>query len=143
MEIASRLSEANSYEEQAAFEDLVHGSITAEEPKLGDAIAATEEIYVCSLPWIRKQRSVRTMQEGGEPEPIPEFGERLPNALEACADRIDQDKQKIADQDQTPIDYLIEKTNSGASKSADGLEELLGAVAELQVLLSGTGTVNK
>jgi len=83
------------------------------------------------------------MQEGGEPESIPEFGERLPNALEACADRIDQDKQKIADQDQTPIDYLIEKTNSGASKSADGLEELLGAVAELQVLLSGTGTVNK
>jgi len=143
LEIASRLSEANSYEEQAAFEDLVHGSITAEEPKLGDAIAATEEIYVCSLPWIRKQRSVRTMQEGGEPESIPEFGERLPNALEACADRIDQDKQKIADQDQTPIDYLIEKTNSGASKSADGLEELLGAVAELQVLLSGTGTVNK
>src|SRR5262249_40015695 len=56
LEIASRLSEANSYEEQAAFEELLHGSIATERPKLGDAIAATEETYVCSLPWIREQR---------------------------------------------------------------------------------------
>jgi uncharacterized membrane protein YccC len=143
LQIASRLSEANSYEEQAAFEDLIHGSITAEESKLGDAIAATEEIYVCSLPWLREQRSGQPMQEGGEPKFTPEFSERLPNAVEACADRIDQHKQQIANEDQTPIDYLIKKTDSGASKSADGLEELLGAVAELQVLLSGTRTVNK
>ena len=108
MEIASRLSEANSYEEQAAFEDLVHGSITAEEPKLGDAIAATEEIYVCSLPWIREQRSVRTMQEGGEPESIPEFAERLPNVVEACADRIDQQSLiKIKRRSITPLKKRI------------------------------------
>jgi hypothetical protein len=136
LEIASRLSEANSYEEQAAFEELIHGSTATEGPKLEDAIAATEEIYVCSLPWIREQRSGQTIQEGGEPKSTPVFAERLPNAVEACADRIAQHQPQIADQDQTPIDYLIQKTDSGASKSADRLEELLNAVVELQVLVS-------
>jgi multidrug resistance protein MdtO len=136
LEIASRLSEANSYEEQAAFEELIHGSIATEGPKLGDAIAATEEIYVCSLSWMREQRSGQTIQEGGEPKSTPEFSERLPNAVEACADRIDLHQRQIADQDQTPIDYLIGKTDSGASKRADRLEELLSAVVELQVLVS-------
>src|SRR6202022_3121170 len=71
LEIASRLSEANSYEEQAAFEELIHGSIATEGPKLENAIAATEEIFVCSLPWIREPRSGQTMQEGGEPRSTP------------------------------------------------------------------------
>jgi hypothetical protein len=44
-EIASRLSEANSYEEQAAFEELIHGSIATKGSRLKDTIAATEEIY--------------------------------------------------------------------------------------------------
>jgi multidrug resistance protein MdtO len=136
LEIASHLSEANSYQEQAAFEELIHGSIATRRPKLGDAITATEEIYVCSLPWLREQRSGQTIEEGGDSKSTPEFAERLPNAVEACADRIDQPQRQIAGQDQTPIDYLIQKTDSGASKSADSLEELLGAVAELQVLLS-------
>jgi hypothetical protein len=56
--------------------------------------------------------------------------------VEACADRIDQHQRQIADRDKTPIDYLIEKTDSGASKSADSLEELLSAISELQVLVS-------
>ena len=136
LEIASRLSEANSYEEQAAFEELIQGSIVTEGPKLEDAIAATEEIYVCSLAWAREQRSGQTIHEGGEPKVTSEFAERLPNAVEACADRIDQHQRQIADQDQTPIEYLIEKTDFGSSKSADSLEELLSAVTELQVLVS-------
>jgi multidrug resistance protein MdtO len=136
LEIASRLSEANSYEEQAAFEELIRGSIAAEGPKLRDAIAATEEIYVRSLPWIRERRSGQTMPEAGEPQSIPEFGERLPNAVEACADRIDQHKRQTAEEDQTSIDYLVEKTDSGARKSADSLQELCSAVLELQMLVS-------
>jgi hypothetical protein len=136
IEIASRLSEGNSYEEQAAFEDLIHGSTSAEGPKLGDTIAATEEIYACSLPWIREQRSGQTTHEGGEPESVPEFAERLPNVVEACADRIDRRRRQIADQDQTSIDYLIEKTDSGTRKRPASLEELLTAVVELQVLVS-------
>jgi uncharacterized membrane protein YccC len=136
LEIASRLSEANSYERQAAFEKLIQGSKTTERPKLGDAIAATEEIFVCSLPWIREQRSGQTIQQAGEPKSTSEFAERLPNAVEACADRIDRRQRQIADEDQTPIDYLVEKTDSGASKSADSLEELMSAVVALQVLVS-------
>ena len=136
LEIASRFSEANSYEEQAAFEELIHGSPATEGTELGDAIAATEEIYVCSLAWVREQRSGRTIHEGGKPRVTSEFAERLPNAVEACADRIDRHQGPIADQDQTPIEYLIEKTDFGSSKSADSLEELLSALTELQVLVS-------
>ena len=136
LEIASRLSEANSYEEQAAFEELIQGSKAIDGPKLGDAITATEEIYVRSLPWIREQRSGQTIQEGGEPKSASEFAERLPNAVETCADRIDQHQRQIADQDQKPIDYLIEKTDSDAGKKARSLEDLLSAVVELQVLVS-------
>jgi hypothetical protein len=136
LEIASRLSEANSYEEQAAFEELIHGSIATEEPKLEDEIAATEEIYVCSLAWVREQRSGQTIHEGVEPKVTSEFAERLPNAVEACADRIDRHQRQIADQDQSPIEYLLEKTDFGSDKSADSLEDLLRAVTELQVLVS-------
>jgi multidrug resistance protein MdtO len=135
LEITSRLSEANSYEDQAAFEELIHGPIATEAPKLQDAIAAIEEIYVCSLAWVREQRSGQTINEG-EPKVRPEFDEQLPNAVEACADRIDRQQWQIADQDQTPIKYLIDKTNFGSNKSADALEELLRAVTELQVLVS-------
>jgi hypothetical protein len=136
LEIASRLSEANSYEEQAAFEELIHESIAAEGPKLEDAIAATEEIYVCNLPWVREQRSGQINQKGGEPMSASEMTERLPGAVEACADRIDQPQPPIADQDQIPIEPLIAKTDLGSGQSADSLEELLTAIRELQVLVS-------
>jgi len=136
LEIASRLSEANSYEDQAAFEELLHGSMATEERDLEEEIAATEEIYACSLAWVREQRSGQTIEEGGESKVTSEFAERLPNAVEACADRIDWQQRQIADQDQAPIEYLTEKTDSDSSKSADSLEELLSAVTELQVLVS-------
>src|ERR1700730_16286152 len=133
LEIASRLSEVNSYQEQATFEELIVGSMVAEGPKLVEAIAATEEIYACSFPWIREQRSGRTMPDGGEQKSTLEFAERLANAVEACADRIDQHRRQIADQNQRPIDGLVEKTDTG-SKS---LEALLGAVTEPPLLVSG------
>jgi multidrug resistance protein MdtO len=143
MEIASRLSEANSQEEQAAFEELIQGAKATKGPKLGAAIAATEEIYVCSLPWIREQRSGQTIQQAGEPKSTPEFAERLPDAVEACADRIERHQRQIADQDQTPIDHLIEKSDSGAGENPDSLEELVSAVVELQVLVSARERLNK
>jgi multidrug resistance protein MdtO len=135
LEIAARLSEANSYEEQAAFEELMHGSIATDRPKLADAIAVTEEIYVCSLAWVREQRSGQTIHEGG-PKVTSELTERLAHAVEACADRIDQHQRQIAEQDQTPIEYLIERTDFVRSKSADSLEGFLRTVTELQVLVS-------
>jgi multidrug resistance protein MdtO len=136
LEIASRLSEANSYEEQAAFEELISGSIATKEPKLDEAISATEQIYACSLPWIREQKSDETLQEGVESKTTTEIAERLANVTEACADRIDPYLRQIADQNLAPIDCLVEKSDLGAAKSTDSLEELLSAVTELQVLIS-------
>lgn len=135
LEITSRLSQANSYEEQAAFEEVMQGSIATEGPRLEDTIAVTEEIYVCSLAWVREQKAGQTIHEE-EPEATSEFAERLPNAVQACADRIDQHQRQMADQDQTPIEFLVERTGFVGSKSADRLKELLRAVTELQVLVS-------
>jgi multidrug resistance protein MdtO len=134
LEIASRLSEANSYEE-AAFEELIDGSVASAGPKLEDAIAATEEIYVCSLAWVREQRSGQTIPEG-ELKVTSESVERLPNAVEACADRIDWHQRQTAAHDQTPVEYLIERPVFDSSKRGDSLEKLVGAVTELQVLVS-------
>jgi multidrug resistance protein MdtO len=136
LEIASHLSEANSYEDQASFEELIQGSRATERPKLEDAIAATEEIYVRSLAWVREQRSNQRTSEARESKVATQFAERLPNAVEVCADRIDRHPRPIDDQDQTSIEYLIERTGFVSSKSADSLQELLSAVRELQILVS-------
>jgi multidrug resistance protein MdtO len=132
LEIALRLSEANSYEEQAAFEELIQGSTVARRPKLHDVIAATEEVYACGLPWIRE----RTMPDSGGQKATPEFAGRLANAVEVCAERIDQHQQQFANQDQKTIDYLIEKKEDTVSESFGSLEELFQAVTELQFLIS-------
>jgi hypothetical protein len=65
-----------------------------------------------------------------------EFAERLANAVEACADRIDQYQPQIADQDLRPIERLTERTDLVSGQSADHLEELLSAITELQILVS-------
>jgi multidrug resistance protein MdtO len=130
LEIASHLSEANSYQEQAAFEELIHGSPPGYRPKLEDAIAATEETYACSLPWIREQRSGRAVAEGAEL--TPEVSERLATTVEACAERIHQPQRQITDQEQTPIDDLMEKPDSGGGKSAGSFEELRRALGDLR-----------
>jgi multidrug resistance protein MdtO len=131
LEIASHLSEANSYQEQAVFEELLHGSLPGYRPKLEDAIAATEEVYACSLPWIREQRSGRAVAEREELKFKPEFAERLAKAVEACADRIRQPQRQIIGQNQTPLDDLMEEPDSGGGKSAGSFEELRRALGEL------------
>ena len=85
---------------------------------------------------MREQGSARRIQEGKEPEPAPEFSERLLDAVEACADRIEQHRRQIAGEDQTPMDYLIQKKDSDTGKSAGRLKGLLRAVVELQILVS-------
>jgi multidrug resistance protein MdtO len=135
LEIASRLSEANSYEEQAAFEELISGSIPGDRPKLEQVIAATEEIYVCSLPWIREPGSGQKMPDDGEPKSIPELTERLPNVVETCADRVDRYNRRIADE--TPMESLIEQTDSVSTQNGRAVQKLISAVIELQALLRG------
>jgi multidrug resistance protein MdtO len=65
LEIASRLSETNSYEEQAAFEAVLYGSESIQASRLEGTSTGVEEIYVASLPWLREQATIQQT-----PEPI-------------------------------------------------------------------------
>jgi multidrug resistance protein MdtO len=55
LEIASHLSEANTFEEQAAFEALLYGREERNGADLKDVTSVAQEIYAASLPWIREQ----------------------------------------------------------------------------------------
>jgi hypothetical protein len=83
-----------------------------------------------------EQRSNQTTQESGVLKSTPEYAERLTNAVEACADRIEQHQRQIADQNQAPLDYSMETKDSDSSKSLDNFRELLRAITELQVLIT-------
>jgi multidrug resistance protein MdtO len=138
LEIASRLSEANSFEEQAAFEALLYGSKASDGPNLENATAAVDEIYVACLPWIREQKSDLTPQDSEHPKTAPEFGKPLVAAMEALAGRMDQSHGQNAQQKQLPIDQLVDEKDLGDRKNyySDSFEELVRAVTELQVLAS-------
>lgn len=76
------------------------------------------------------------MQKSGEPKSTPEFAKRLPNAVEACADRIDPINSKSLIKVKRPSIISLKKRVRAPGKNADSLEELLSAVVELQVLVS-------
>jgi multidrug resistance protein MdtO len=140
LEIASRLSEANSFEEQAAFEALLYGSKPSDGPNLENATAAIEEIYVACLPWMREQTSDLTTQDSENAKTAPESAKPLADTMQAMADLMDQSHRQSAQQEQSPIDNLIkDEANDLGSRvnyHSDCLEELIGAVREFQVLAS-------
>ena len=140
LEIASRLSEANAFEEQAAFEVLLYGSKASDGPNLKKATAAIEEIYVACLSWIREQRSGLTSQGGEEAKTAPGPSKPLVDTMEAMADLMDQSHPQNAKQNQSPIDHLIKDEEkdlgSRVNYRSDSLEELIGAVREFQVQAS-------
>src|SRR5215469_8404841 len=55
LEIGTRLSEADLYEEQASFKLFVYGRKFADRPGLEGISMGVEEIYVACLPWLRVQ----------------------------------------------------------------------------------------
>jgi multidrug resistance protein MdtO len=136
VEIASQLTEANSCSDQVGFEELIYGSARGERSQLDAAIAATERIYVSTLPWLREQRSGRAQQDGGLPATTPEFAGRLADAMETCADRISPPHRQIARPNETPIDELIENSDVARGEKPVSIEGLASAIAELQVLVS-------
>jgi len=137
LEIASRLSEANSFEEQATFEALLYGSKASEGPNLKNATAAIEEIYAACLPWIREQTSDLT-SEDDDRRSAQEDAKPLVDAMETFAGLIEQPCRKSSDQNQSPIDQLVEEKDLGSRVNyhSDSLEELIGAVREFQILAS-------
>jgi multidrug resistance protein MdtO len=134
LETASRLAEANSYSDQVGFEELIYGSARGERSHLDAAIAATERIYVTTLPWLREQISDRTVQDGGLHATTPESSGRLADALETCADWISSPHRQIASPNEKPIDDLGE--SSDGAGSAGHLEGLASSITELQLLLA-------
>jgi multidrug resistance protein MdtO len=140
LEIASRLSEANSFEQQAAFEALLYGSKASDGPDLKKAAAALAEVYVACLPWLREQRSGLTPQDGEESKTAAEPTKPLVETMEAMADLMDRPHLQSAAQNQSLIDHLIKDQEkdlgSRVNHHSDSLEQLIGAVREFQVLAS-------
>jgi len=137
LEIASRLSEANSYEEQAAFEALLHGSEVTQVSRLAEATEGVEEIYVACLPWLREQVTSRvTSADGGGPKTSPDLTQLLEDAMEEFAELIEGLRYQTESQEQTPTNRLLEKKDMGAeeSYSSRSLQALISAAVQFQTL---------
>ena len=140
LEIASQLSEANSYEEQAAFEALLYRSEATQVSRLAEATEGIEEIYVACLPWLREQVSSRLASADGEgPKTSPDLTKLLEDAMEEFAELMEGLRYQIDSQAQTPIDRLLEEKdmeNMGGAESSrsSSLQELIRALAQFQVL---------
>ena len=87
-------------------------------------------------PLDKRTNIAQTGQTDAEPKSRLESAELLANAVDACASRIGRHQRRIADQNQIPIDYLMEEKDSDGSESADNVEGLRRAITELQVLVS-------
>jgi multidrug resistance protein MdtO len=139
LEIGSRLSEATSYREQAAFEALLHGSHPTRAPNLANASTAIEEVYVACLPWIREQTSSRVFEDGDDPRTAaPGFAKQITHDMKALANLLGQPNRQDTHQDQPPISRLAEEQDLGGRNSyhSDSLGELVRAVRECQVVVS-------
>jgi hypothetical protein len=66
LEIGTRLSEADLYEEQAAFGSLIYGRKFADRPGLEEVFMGVEEIYVACLPWLRVQTRLTEGTQAGQ-----------------------------------------------------------------------------
>jgi multidrug resistance protein MdtO len=134
LEIASRLSEANSYQEQATFEAMLYGSDVVQVSRLAEATAGVEEIYVACLPWLREQVSSRPSSAEGEgPNTSTIFSKPLGDTMEEFAELTEWLRRQAP----TPTDRLLAKKETeeigGAERyGSSGLEELNRALVRFQ-----------
>jgi multidrug resistance protein MdtO len=137
LEIASGLAEANAFQEQAAFEALIHGPAASKGLDLENVVAAVEEVYVTSLPWIREQAATATAANRETASRAPEMVEPLIDAVEASAALIEGSSGRNIAQGELPVDERERVSDSDAGRRSERFEELVGAVKELQVAVSG------
>jgi multidrug resistance protein MdtO len=115
LKIASSLSDANSYVEQAAFEATVYGSDIVQASRLEEALRGVGEIYVASLPWIREQGSSRPApQEGEKRKEAAELTKILGDAMDTSADLIHEPVHRAFSQEQITI--LLERADLAGKK---------------------------
>jgi Fusaric acid resistance protein family len=132
LEIASHLAEANAYQEQAAFEALIHGPPAPEGPDLETATSVVENVYVVSLPWIRQQGAVMSDLRTADRE--QDMVKPLVDAMEASAAVVEGSSDPSITQGELMVGDFIGLGDSVSN--ADGSsEQLVAAVKELQVVV--------
>jgi multidrug resistance protein MdtO len=139
LEIASRLSEASSYQEQAAFEALLYGSESTQVSRLEETSAGVEEIYVACLPWLREQATIPQAPEAIE---TTKSREKIINDIErtmqdsASAMEVFSDRAHATKTDSRLLDE--HELAVGGKVSSKTLRELIQAIREFQDHLDRT-----
>ena len=138
LEIASRLAEANAFQEQAAFEALIHGPAASKGLDLENVAAAVEEVYVTSLPWIREQAATAPAADRETASPALEMVKPLMDVAEASALKIEGPSSPNIAQSGLPVDASLGERDSvsDAGHRSKSFEQLAAAVKELQVVVS-------
>jgi multidrug resistance protein MdtO len=135
LEIASHLAEANAYQEQAAFEALIHGPPAPEGPDLETATSVVENVYVVSLPWIRQQGAVMSDLRTADRE--QDMVKPLVDAMEASAAVVEGSSDPSITQGELMVGDFIGLGDSvgNADDSSEKFKQLVAAVKELQVVV--------
>jgi multidrug resistance protein MdtO len=135
LEIASRLSEANTFEEQAAFEALLYGKEQGNGADLKDIISVTEGLYASSLPWIREPAVIVSAAQQETAKRAPEIVTPLVDSVEVSAATIEGSYRLQTPQEALSLDESLSETeavNDGGPRS-QSFELLAAAVRELRV----------
>ena len=140
LEIGSRLSEANSYEEQATFEGLIYGSHVTDGFRLESLSAGVTEIYLACLSWLRIQTASGTaIQADGDAEESRERSGWLARRMEKLAHLLSPEnfQAPISTQSEIQASERLESASPGDSANSDSgkLETLVQALAQVEVLL--------
>jgi multidrug resistance protein MdtO len=135
LEISSRLSEANAYEEQAAFETLLYGTDGTEGMDLNDVTSAIEEVYAASLPWVREQASTEAPDQETNSR-APDTVKPLVAAVEASAAIVEGSSgPSITEGKLTVGNSLDERDSLSSGGGSESFEQLVTAVKELQAVV--------
>ena len=137
LEIASRLSEANTFEEQAAFEALLYGKNGTNGVDLADVTSVTEEIYAASLPWVRERAALVSAAHPETDNRVQKVVTPLVGAVEASAAVIEGSYRLDTSQDALPVHESLSEGDAVADAGRfQSFERLAAAVRELQTAVS-------
>jgi multidrug resistance protein MdtO len=134
LEIASHLADANTSQEQAAFEALIHGPPATRGLDLETATAAVEEVYVACLPWIREQTATRS--DLGTADCETDMVKTVVAAVKASAALVEGSSgPSITARELTLGNFVDESDSVSNGGGSESFEQLVTAVKELQVVV--------
>jgi multidrug resistance protein MdtO len=135
LEIASRLSEANTFEELAAFEALLYAKEECNGANLKEVTSMTEEVYAASLPWIRERAATVSATHPETVNRAQETVTPLAESVEASAAIVEGSYRLETSEDALTADESLSETGAvddGGPRS-QSFELLAAAVRELRV----------